>query len=93
LLATYSKKKRHRFLQVGIFPIIGISPAVSPIIGGFLTYFNWLASFLFLVIVGIVLMIIIATSLKETLPQDKRIGVSITDLTAHYKEMLCNPSI
>ncbi|QOD37853.1 multidrug effflux MFS transporter [Candidatus Wolbachia massiliensis] len=86
------KKEEAVQIFASIFPIIGISPAISPIIGGLLTsYFNWQANFLFLVIVGILLMIIIATSLKETLPQDKRIGISITDLITHYKEILCNP--
>ncbi|WCR59083.1 MAG: Inner membrane transport protein YdhC [Wolbachia endosymbiont of Ctenocephalides felis wCfeF] len=86
------KKEEAAQIFASIFPIIGISPAISPIIGGFLTsYFNWRANFLFLVIVGAILIITILVAFKETLPKDKKIGISITNLIMHYKEILCNP--
>jgi DHA1 family bicyclomycin/chloramphenicol resistance-like MFS transporter len=86
------KKEEAAQIFASIFPIIGMSPAISPIIGGFLTsYFNWRANFLFLVVVGAILMTIMVTSFKETLPKDKKIGISIANLIMHYKEILCNP--
>jgi len=86
------KKEESAQVFASIFPIVGVSPAISPMIGGFLTsYFNWQANFLFLVIVGIMLMIVIATSLGETLPQGKRVGILITELIKNYGRILCNP--
>jgi DHA1 family bicyclomycin/chloramphenicol resistance-like MFS transporter len=47
------KKEAAAQIFASIFPIIGMSPAISPMIGGFLTsYFNWRPNFLLLVIVG-----------------------------------------
>ncbi|MGL9731500.1 MAG: MFS transporter [Wolbachia sp.] len=41
-------KEEEAQIFASIFPIIGISPTISPVIGGFLTsYFNWRANFLF----------------------------------------------
>lgn len=50
-----------------IYPIIGLSPAISPFIGGYLThFFDWRANFYFLAGLGIVVFMLISLFLEDT---------------------------
>lgn len=50
-----------------IYPIVAISPAIAPLIGGYIsTFFGWQATFEFVAIFGIILLIISFFFLKET---------------------------
>ncbi|QLE79851.1 multidrug effflux MFS transporter [Francisella sp. Scap27] len=50
-----------------IYPIVAISPAIAPLIGGYIaTFFGWQATFEFVAIYGIILLIISFFFLKET---------------------------
>lgn len=66
------KKSSAQFYLI-IFPFVGMSPAIAPMIGGILTeYFSWRACFIFLSIFILVTIILCATVLRETLPVEKR---------------------
>jgi MFS transporter, DHA1 family, multidrug resistance protein len=49
------------------FPIIGLSSAIAPLIGGYLTlFFNWRASFYFMALYGWITLLLVVFYLKET---------------------------
>lgn len=73
--------------------IIAIAPMIAPMIGGFILAFNstsWKSIFFFLSIVGLLMVIIVAMKLKETLPPHKRIpssaGASIKTMGSLLKD-------
>lgn len=61
--------------------INAIAPMAAPIVGGailLLPFASWHTIFLFLSILGIIIVIIVGVGLKETLPPEKRIPRSTT---------------
>lgn len=49
-----------------IFPIVGLSPALSPLIGGYLTHlFDWRSTFIAMVVFGIIALVLILLCLDE----------------------------
>ncbi|WP_080876309.1 Bcr/CflA family efflux MFS transporter [Oceanobacillus timonensis] len=73
--------------------INAIAPMVAPMIGGFILAFestSWKSIFYFLSIVGLLMVIIVAMKLKETLPSHKRIpssaGASIKTMGSLMKD-------
>jgi DHA1 family bicyclomycin/chloramphenicol resistance-like MFS transporter len=86
------KKEDSARIFASIFPIIGMSPALSPLIGGFLTsYLGWRSNFYFVGIFGIFLIAMLITFLKETLHPDKRLEISMSGLISNYGKILQNP--
>src|SRR5690625_7123360 len=60
--------------------INAVAPMIAPMAGGAILAFefaSWKSIFLFLGMIGIVIVIIVAINLKETLPPEKRIPSSI----------------
>lgn len=52
------------------FPIIGLSAAIGPLVGGYLTfYFSWKANFYFMVLYGAIALLLVSLCLKETEPE------------------------
>lgn len=50
-----------------IFPVIGLSAAIAPLIGGYLTYFfHWRSTFYFMALFGVVAMGLVITHLKDS---------------------------
>ena len=50
-----------------IYPIVAISPAIAPLIGGYIsTFFGWQATFQFVAIFGVILLVMSIFFLKET---------------------------
>lgn len=73
-----------------IFPIVGVSPAIAPLIGGFLTYyFNFRANFIFLIVFGIITIGMVFIALKESLPS--KIPLHPITLFKNYFHILTNP--
>ncbi|GIO22084.1 putative MFS-type transporter YdgK [Oceanobacillus sp. J11TS1] len=73
--------------------INAIAPMIAPMIGGFILSFestSWKSIFFFLSIVGLLMVTIVATKLKETLPPHKRIpssaGASIKTMGSLLKD-------
>ena len=69
----------------------GIAPAIAPIIGGYLyVWFGWHSIFWFLAALTAALMVVIVTSIHETLPEDKRQPFRPRPLFAGYREVGAN---
>jgi len=72
----------------GIGMIFGIAPALAPIIGGYLLYFGWRASFWFLVLASAALLAACWRSLPETHPKEARTPLHAGSLFLGYLRML-----
>ncbi|GLU30625.1 multidrug effflux MFS transporter [Trinickia caryophylli] len=56
-----------------IMPIVGASPALSPLVGGYLTtYVSWRAPFVFTAALGALALVLLAAYIPETGPQSAR---------------------
>jgi DHA1 family bicyclomycin/chloramphenicol resistance-like MFS transporter len=75
----------------GISMLFGIAPAIAPIIGGYLLYFGWRSSFVFLVLLSGALMFACVRSLPETHAPDKRSPMRPLELFKGYLTMLSEP--
>jgi Bcr/CflA subfamily drug resistance transporter len=66
VIDKYPEKDTHKIFAI-IFPLLGVSPALAPVIGGFLThYFDWRSIFLTLTLIGVVLLLITLFLFRET---------------------------
>jgi DHA1 family bicyclomycin/chloramphenicol resistance-like MFS transporter len=72
---------------------LAISPAVAPIIGGYLqVWFGWRAAFAFLVVVGVVILVGVWTLLEETSPRADAGSVNLRGLMRAYGVLLSSPA-
>ncbi|WP_206951265.1 multidrug effflux MFS transporter [Trinickia acidisoli] len=56
-----------------IMPIVGASPALSPLVGGYITsYVSWRAPFWFTAALGVVAIVLLAVYIPETVPKSSR---------------------
>jgi DHA1 family bicyclomycin/chloramphenicol resistance-like MFS transporter len=56
-----------------IMPIVGASPALSPLVGGYITtYVSWRAPFLFTAALGLLAIVLLAVYIPETVPKSNR---------------------
>ncbi|MCH0556210.1 multidrug effflux MFS transporter [Streptomyces sp. MUM 16J] len=56
-----------------VMPIVGVSPSVAPLAGGYLTtYVSWRAPFVVTALVGLVTLLVMVTSIPESLPPERR---------------------
>ena len=66
-----TKKAAHTFTT--IMPIVGASPALSPLIGGYITaYVSWRAPFLFTAALGLIAALLLIAYIPETVPKSAR---------------------
>ncbi|MCW4782418.1 multidrug effflux MFS transporter [Enterobacter chuandaensis] len=71
-------KKSSAQLYLVIFPFVGMSPAIAPMIGGVLTqHFGWKSCFIFLTLFIVMTLGLCLTALCETLPPEKRQKLSV----------------
>ncbi|WP_412057867.1 multidrug effflux MFS transporter [Bartonella sp. DGB2] len=85
------EKKQAGQLYLVIFPFVGMSPAIAPIIGGTLShYFGWQACFVFLTLFILLTLTLCFTTLKETLPASKRMGRGFFSTIEGTIAVLCN---
>ncbi|ANS87507.1 Multidrug resistance protein [Vibrio scophthalmi] len=83
----YSGAELHRVNSLISMCVI-FSPLMAPVLGGVLTeMFGWRSSYLFLALFGIAVVITMATSFTETLPQEKRRYEKVSN---SYKYVLSN---
>ena len=69
--------------------LFGIAPAIAPIIGGLLeTAFGWRSIFIFLSILGAVLIFLVLCGLRETLPKERRHSMHPVILLKNYGHAL-----
>ncbi|WP_314153999.1 multidrug effflux MFS transporter [Rouxiella badensis] len=72
-----------------LFPIVGMSPALAPMIGGQISnLFGWHACFIFAGLFGVVLLFLTLTAVPETLPREKRNPLSAVDVMQGYIALL-----
>lgn len=72
-----------------IFPIIGMSPAIAPVIGGYLTKFmGWSSVFGVIGVLSLILFCLVIFFLQESLPKVKRSHINVTTLIYNYKRIL-----
>ncbi len=71
-----------------IFPIIGMSPAIAPVIGGYLTRFtDWSSVFVVVAALALILFFLIIFFLRESLPESKRTSIKVSTLLKNYKKV------
>lgn len=73
-----------------IFPIVGFSSAIAPVIGGYLTYFwGWKSNFFMISIFGLVILCFVFVCLKDKLPTAETHELSKLKIR-NYSDMLGN---
>ena len=75
-----------------IFPVVGMSPAIAPAIGGALNgLWGWRACFLFSALFGVALVCLIALRVPESLPRSHRRKLSLGQVAQAYRTLLGAP--
>ncbi|MEV8454155.1 multidrug effflux MFS transporter [Streptomyces sp. NPDC052095] len=68
----YEEKSAARMFAT-VMPIVGISPSVAPLVGGYLTtYVSWRAPFAVTALIGLATLFVMVTSIPESLPPERR---------------------
>ncbi|MBB6174322.1 DHA1 family bicyclomycin/chloramphenicol resistance-like MFS transporter [Nocardiopsis mwathae] len=68
----YDEKDAARMFAT-VMPIVGVSPSIAPLIGGYLTtYVSWRAPFLVTALIGLATLVVMARSIPESLPPERR---------------------
>jgi len=84
----FSKEEASRVFLT-IFPFVGMSPAIAPLIGGQLNnVFGWQSCFFFSMLFGLILLVLVLLRLPETLPRDKRHSLSFGQVVYFYRTLL-----
>ncbi len=84
----YPKEKIIKYVAI-IFGTIGMCPALSPMIGGYLqTKFGWQANFVLMAFIGISLSLIAGFILKETHKTPNTSALAPKMMLGNYKNML-----
>ncbi len=72
---------------------LAISPAVAPIVGGYLqVWFGWRAAFAFLCVVGVLILVGVWTLLEETYPHADAGALDLRNLVRGYGVLLSSPT-
>lgn len=72
-----------------VFPIVGLSPAISPVIGGFIGhYFGWQANFIFVGLFALAVFILVSLIIPESLAKKDRKDLQLRKILAIYPAML-----
>ena len=67
----------------------GAAPILSPLIGAQLTnFFGWPSIFLFMAVYGVIIVLLTAVYLDETLPQERRIRVNPTSMIINFGRLV-----
>ncbi|KEI34678.1 transport protein [Francisella sp. W12-1067] len=84
---TYTKQESAKIFTV-IFPIVGLSPAISPVIGGLIgSIANWRIVFAFVVLLSSILFLMIILFLHETKSRENRVSIHPKIIFGYYKEL------
>jgi len=72
-----------------IFPFVGMSPAISPVIGGFIGYyFGWQATFIFIGLFSLAVALLASYYLPETLAVKNRKPLHLINVISAYPKLL-----
>lgn len=84
----YSGRELTKFFAT-LMLIGNLGPIVAPIIGGaILSFANWKVVFLVLTFIGIILTVVVAFRLEETLPAEKRVPSNIKQVVMNFGSLL-----
>jgi len=87
---VFSKKEAVKIFAT-VFPFVGLSPAIAPVIGGYIqTYFNWRISFALLSLLGIILLLLIIFFLPDTLDKSHKSKISLKHIFGTYGTLIKN---
>lgn len=68
----YDEKDSARMFAT-VMPIVGVSPSVGPLLGGYLTaYVSWRAPFVLTALIGLVTLVAMVMAVPESLPPERR---------------------
>ena len=85
---SFNKKESARIFTI-IYPIVGLSPAISPVIGGFISHISsWRMVFAFVILASIVLFLLTLFVLPETKSKESRTSIRPSIILEHYKGLL-----
>lgn len=86
----YPKKETGKIFAT-VFPFIGLSPAIAPVIGGVInTLFGWKSIFAFLGILGVLLLVLIKTKLPETKNTKIKVWINPRAMVKNYTYLVQN---
>ncbi|NDZ81640.1 multidrug effflux MFS transporter [Streptomyces sp. SID10853] len=86
----YDEKDAARMFAT-VMPIVGVSPSIAPLVGGYLTtYVSWRAPFVVTALIGLATLVVMVTSIPESLPPERRskhLGATLRN----YPKLLTRP--
>ena len=87
----YGKEGSSRIF-LSIFPFVGMSPAIAPLIGGLIyNAFGWRFCFVFLTVYSALLLVMAFNCLPETLAVERRRPLSLAHAFAAYRTLASTP--
>jgi MFS transporter, DHA1 family, multidrug resistance protein len=87
---AFSKKEAAKIFAT-VFLFVGFSPAIAPVIGGYIdSYFGWRIVFANVLLFGIVLLILISMFLPETLDKNKKSSIHPYNIFKNYISLVIN---
>ncbi|SRR5579883_3028896 len=89
VIGDMCKREEAAKILAVIFPLIGMSPAIAPIIGGYLTmFYSWHMIFLFIGMLGIVLLLLVIGCMQESRLSR---SLAVTSVYRNYLVILKHP--
>ncbi|MFI7292679.1 multidrug effflux MFS transporter [Streptomyces sp. NPDC050121] len=68
----YEEKEAARMFAT-VMPIVGVSPSIAPLVGGYLTtYVSWRAPFVVTALIGLLTLVVMVGWVPESLPPERR---------------------
>lgn len=76
-----------------IFPFVGMSPAISPVLGGYISYYGgWQSTFVFVALFALCIAVLVGLYLPETHKAGEKGSLKIIKILSTYPSVLFNPS-
>jgi MFS transporter, DHA1 family, multidrug resistance protein len=86
----YEEKDAARMFAT-VMPIVGVSPSIAPLVGGYLTtYVSWRAPFVVTALIGLLTLVVMVGWVPESLPPERRSQHLGTTLRG-YPRLLTHP--
>lgn len=75
-----------------VLPFVGMSPAISPAIGGFIgSYYGWESNFFFISLFAFGILLLTLINIPETLASENRKSLNLSVAFLTYPKLLSNP--
>lgn len=84
----YDRREAGRVIAT-IFPFMGVSPALSPLVGGFLShYYGWRSTFLLVSVFALAILVLVLCFFHESLSSPHRQQWSLKGVLKHYPKVI-----